>query len=195
MARDGVWDEAVQFADMEGGVDPELRWDLEAICILVDFMFDLEGAVPFVIEFLGWACCLDVPAIEPHFVTNLVFQHLLLVDIIVPGHVVGCLGEGCLHLIHDLLHPHHELACCLDLDILDKVGTSLGVETVLHHEWCLVGRQVHAVVVGEFRNWEPVDPVILTLIDEHLKESLKVLVDSLDLAIRLGVVSHANNVS
>ena len=86
------------------------------------------------------------------------------------------------------LSPFIQLTHCLDLDIPDQVSTGARMETILHHEQGLSCGGVDMVVVGKLSDREPVDPVILVLIDEHLEEGLEVLVDLLHLAIGLWMI-------
>ena len=47
------------------------------------------------------------------------------------------------------------------------------------------GADVNPVVVGEFRNGQPVDPIILMVIDEETQVLLEFLIDPFSLTIRL----------
>ena len=83
--------------------------ELELIGIARDHPLDDVGAEPLVVEFLCRAGGSDILRAKPHPVTDIVLRCVVSVNIIEPGHVIGCLDQCSLCLSGRLGHSGHEI--------------------------------------------------------------------------------------
>ena len=67
--------------------------EVDSIGIVRDHPLDDVGAKPLVVEFLCRVGSSDILQTKPHLVTNVVLQRVVSVNIIEPGHVIGCLDQ------------------------------------------------------------------------------------------------------
>ena len=94
----------------EDGVDLAERCrQFEPVHIMGDYPVDGIGAEPFVVEFFCWASHSDVLRANPHSVTDAVSWGFMPVNIVKPGHVVGCLDQCSPCLVGGSSHPGREI--------------------------------------------------------------------------------------
>ena len=88
-----------------------------------------------VVKFFCWVSHSDVLRAKPHFVTNAVFWGFVPVDIVKPGHVVGCFDQCGLCLIGCSGHPGCEIIQGLELELTNGIEPESWVLTGVEHEW------------------------------------------------------------
>src|SRR3981189_1452729 len=67
--------------------------------------------------------------------------------------------------------------------------THTRVLTVVDHKWRKLSSTMNSIVMGEFGDRKPLNPVILTMVNKDAKILLKFLVDTFCLTISLWMVS------
>ena len=111
-------------------------------------------------------------------------------NIVKPGHVIGCLNQCSPCLVGCPGHPGCEVIQGLKFRLMNGFKSKLWILASIEHERGGLSQSMDLVVIGEFGNQNPVVPVILSLVHKEAEELLDLLVDMVSLAIHLQVVGH-----
>ena len=74
----------------------------------------------------------------------------------------------------------------VDSDIRGRAGG--GMVTMHQIEGRMSGADVNSIVVGEFCNGQPIDPIILMVIDEEMQVLFQLLIDAFSLTVHLRMI-------
>ena len=99
-----------------------------------DNSFNGIGAEPLVVEFFCQVSCSDVLRAKPHFVTNIVCWGFALVNIVEPGHVIGCLNQCSLCLVDCLGHLGHDGIQGFELGLMNGFKSESQILASIKHE-------------------------------------------------------------
>ena len=89
-----IWLERSEFGHVEYGVDAHCLPEFESEGRAGDDLVNGVRSKPFISEFLYGSASMDIVCIEPHFVTNRVFQSLGCLIVVEACHVISSLVEG-----------------------------------------------------------------------------------------------------
>ncbi len=130
---------------------------------------------------------MQVGGVQPDLVTDFVVVRLLLLFIVLILHVNGSLFKGLACFCVDLGHFFHKIASggIGEGIVVGGVWKNSQVLSVEYGEWTFACRAVDSVVVGELRQWEPVTPVGLSIVNKDSKVFFDFLVDLFRLSIGL----------
>jgi len=112
-----------------------------------------------------------------------------VVVVVIPCHVVLCLGQRRLGFLEGVFHPIREFINRFKAgQRLMRFEAHPGVSASIEEEGCLLRGRVDVVIVGELRQGEEWVPVILSFSDEDPQVLFQFLVDLFHLPIGLRVV-------
>jgi len=109
--------------------------------------------------------------------------------IIVMCHIILGLHKGCTYFTEGVLHAMCELCHCFDLrGPLHRFKPHARMSLSVDKEWGVLHGGVNMIVICELSHWQPIIPIILSLIHEDAQVLLQFLVDMLHLPISLRVI-------
>ena len=92
---------------------------------------------------------------------------MLAVSVIVPGHLIGGVGEGGFCLFLHLCHVGHKGIGCFNGGGAGELGAHAGVLACVKFKGGAVGGSVDVVIVCKLGNQQPVGPIVLAVVNEH----------------------------
>ncbi len=134
---------------------------------------------------------MKVGGVQPDLVADLVVVGCHLLFVILSLHIGRSLLKRVLRLSMNVAHRRHEFLCCWIGDgiVIRGIGDETRVLSVQHHERVLASSAVDPVVVRKLCEWEPIGPVVLSIVNEDLEVFLDLLVNSFGLTICLRMES------
>ena len=77
-------------------------------------------------------------------------------------------------------------------DVSNRFDAHSRIESRIKIKRRKLGRRLNFIIISEFGNGDPIEPVGLAMINEDVKEQFEVLVDSFHLTIGLGPIQGLN---
>ncbi len=187
LIREGQRDVRGEQLLVEAQVNLPVCGELKLISSCSDLFKDREGADVLVVELLLGSWKVEVGGVQPDLVADLVVARCRLLLVILSLHVARSLLKRVAGFTMNIAHRRHEFFCRWIGDgvVVRGVRDETRVLAVENHERALPGSAVDPVVMCELCEWQPVGPVVLSIVNEDSEVFLDFLVNSFGLTIRL----------
>ncbi len=132
---------------------------------------------------------MEIGRIQPDLVADLIVARCSLSLVVLAFHVVRGFLKRISGFPMNVAHYGNEIGCRRigDRVVILGVGKETGVTAVEDHEGAFAGSAMCPIVVREFCQWQPIGPVVLSIVNEDAEIFSISWFTSFGLTVRLGM--------